>query len=667
MGFRANDPLYADQWYLHGSLNQTSSRLSSRSNQPTAHLNVLPVWARNLTGTGVVVAVVDDGIDGCHPDLAPNYAASLGFDFVDGDRLPTANSRNGDMHGTAVAGIIAGRGGNGIGISGVAPTATLAAIRLTAGYVGDREEAQALLHNNQIIDIYNNSWGPADGFGLIEAGPLFRQALHRGVTQGRGGLGSIYVWSAGNGGSQSDNANFDGYANSRYVITVGALTRTGKQAPYSEPGACLLVSAYGDDGRYSAIASTDLQQGAGYNTRAQGLYGRNYSNLSYTNDFGGTSAATPMVSGVVALMLQANPQLSWRDVQHILVRSAQKTDRTHSGWQRNGAGRWVNHSYGFGAIDATAAVNLAQRWHRVAPEITASSAARPVNRPVSHHRWVAQSKIHVQTNLQVERAEVVFNSTHANARNLKITLISPDGTHSELATPNRLPHFGRYTQWRFTSTRHWDELAPGIWTLRVENRSRVQGVWQNWQLNLFGTRSAVLTQGADRWRGSGRRDAIASFQGNDHLAGRGGRDRLMGGRGNDWLHGGAGNDWLCGNADSDYLIGSTGHDTLHGDRGNDRLLGGHGHDQLRGGAGTDWLWGGAGRDTFWLEAGNGIDRIQDFDPRRDRLQLGQGLQAHHLRLRSVGPHTLIYHHHQPLAWLTNTQTTLSQVRSALQS
>lgn len=631
MGFTANDPLFVDQWYLH------DARSRQRSHSASEHLNVVSAWTRNITGRGAVIGIVDDGVDYLHPDLFPNYRADLGIDLADRDNNPLVELSSGDVHGTCIAGIAAGVGGNGTGITGVAPAAKFTAIRLLSGLSSDRQEAQAILHQNQAIDIYNNSWGPPDGFGLVAAGAQLQAALRTGTQQGRGGLGSLYVWSAGNGAMEGDNLNYDGYANSRYVIAVGAITRSGAHARYSEPGAALLVSAFGDDEFSSGIAATDMRQTGGYNFNARGIYGANYRDLNYTNDFGGTSAAAAMVSGTLALMLDANPQLSWRDAQHILVNTARHTDPSHSQWQRNGAGRWVNPYFGFGAVDAGAAVSLAQNWSSVAPERTVRSRCIRVRRvvPDGNPKGLS-SQVEVNANLKIERVEVVFDSSHANGRDLTITLTSPDGTTSVLAEANRLPHFGRYQQWSFTSTHHWDEQAAGTWTLQVEDERRGQmGKLNYWQLRLYGTTTQKATQQADSLTGTAGRDAIAATQGNDRLTGLGGNDRLLGGEGHDRLH------------------GSSGKDSLWGNTGNDYLMGGGGNDWLQGGSGIDVLRGGSGNDTFVLERG-GSDRIQDFDANGDRLRLGADLSAQRLTWQQQGADVLISIGTQRLAQLENS-------------
>ncbi|MEM9589484.1 MAG: S8 family serine peptidase, partial [Planctomycetota bacterium] len=346
-----NDPLFADQWHLRNT--------GQSGGASGVDANIVDVWDQ-FTGSGVVIAIVDDGVEYSHPDLQANYVAADSYDFNDDDNdpAPDVNSEFPDDHGTAVAGVAAAVADNQNGVSGASPDAGFAALRLIAGPTTDAIDADALAHNFQSIDIYSNSWGPADDGTLTppgQAGPLALAAIEQGATQGRGGLGSIYVWAGGNGQVAQDNSNYDRFANSRHTIAVGAIDDLGFQSWYSEPGANLLVVAH-SSGDVSGITTTDLTGNDGY------AFG------DYTSDFGGTSSATPLVSGVIALMLEANPLLTARDVQHILVESAAVTDPDDSDWTINGAGHDINHRYGFGAIDAEAAVALAQQFVSVGPE-----------------------------------------------------------------------------------------------------------------------------------------------------------------------------------------------------------------------------------------------------------------------------------------------------------
>jgi kexin len=267
---------------------------------PREDIHAQSAWQNNHSSSNTVIGVVDDGLEIAHEDIIENNQATLNWDFLSNDSDPT-----GGTHGTAVAGLAAARGGNNIGISGVAPHAAIAGIRLI-GATTDTNETAALTLHKDAIDIYNNSWGPHDLGNLDGPAPLTQAALLDGVTYGRNGLGAIYVWAAGNGRVTNDNANYDGYANNPYTIAVSATNSHGKLTYYSEPGACILVNAPGGD-YTSWMATTDRTGLAGYNVG------------NYTFNFGGTSASVPVVSGVIALMLDANPNLSWRDIKQILA------------------------------------------------------------------------------------------------------------------------------------------------------------------------------------------------------------------------------------------------------------------------------------------------------------------------------------------------------------
>jgi len=514
-----DEPLYTsitpnEQWHL-------------RNDNGAVNLNLPPGWVSgSTTGAGVQIAIVDDGLQYVHPDLAPNYNPTGSCDYNgsaplldcnDADPAPTVSgscSTNADCHGTAVGGVAAAADNPAptfpddwdfCGV-GVAYGAQLAGIRLVSTTSTLAQEAAALVYQNNINDIYNNSWGPSDSGAILaplDTLGLIQTALSNSVNNGRGGLGSIYVWAAGNGRANGDNVNADGYANSRYVIAVGATNSSGRFAPYSEPGASMLVTAPSSGGT-QGIATTDLIGQNGYNTSG----GNNdYSfpavpvdqNYTCTRTFGGTSASTPMVSGVVALMLQANPNLTWRDVQHILVETAQQNDNADSDWQVNGAGRDINHNYGFGMVDATAAVNAAQTWTNVAPEISAesdsdpnTSGVQPTNVNVlipDNNANGLSSSITLATNIYVEHVEVVFNATHSYRGDLEVILTSPDGTQSRLMEERPLDGSSAgYSNWSFTSVRHWGEHAAGTWTLKVADREALdQGTFQNWRLIVYGT------------------------------------------------------------------------------------------------------------------------------------------------------------------------------------
>ena len=273
---------------------------------------------------------------------APNFDALHSHDFNDNDADPSPASA--DVHGTSCAGVAAARWNNGLGGSGSAPEAGLAGLRLIAGPISDADEADAYAFAKQDIAIKSNSWGPYDGgFEMAGPGVLGRAALEDAVTTGRGGLGTIFLWAAGNGNGSGDDSNYDGWANSVQALSVSAVTDKGEQSYYSEPGSNILVCAPSNGGS-QGVTTTDRAGSAGYNSGGGG----DYTDANYTRTFGGTSSATPLTAGVVALILQANPAWGWRDVQEILLSSARKNDEFDPDWIRNGAGPNFNVKYGAG-------------------------------------------------------------------------------------------------------------------------------------------------------------------------------------------------------------------------------------------------------------------------------------------------------------------------------
>ena len=477
------DPLFPMQWHLN-NVGQTGGVAGQ-------DLHVLPAWEAGYTGAGTVIGIVDDGLQYTHPDLAQNYLASASWDFNGGDADPAPGA--GNNHGTAASGVAAARDdGASCGV-GVAYRAQLAGLRLIAAPSTDAQEAQALTHANDAIHIYSNSWGPSDDGRRLEGpGTLARQALLEGVTNGRQGLGNIFVWAGGNGNLNQDNVNYDGWANSRYVIAVGAMDHRGLQSYYSEPGAPLLVTAP-SSGEFVGITTTDLLGSNGYNGG------------DCSSGFSGTSAAAPQVAGVAALMLQANAALGWRDVRHILLATAKKTDLASPGWRLNGAGRAVHHAYGYGRVDASAAVSAARgRVRNLAAEESLGSGAIVVNQAVPDNNATGVSSvIPVGPNLIVEGVEVVFSAAHPRRGDLQVVLTSPSGAESILAEAHQDSN-ANYSNWTFTSVRHWGEPSAGPWQIRVTDAAAGStGTFDNWQLVIHARNPAYADVAISNalWRG----------------------------------------------------------------------------------------------------------------------------------------------------------------------
>lgn len=461
------DPLFPNQWHLRSTAQNGA--------------NVFPAWNAGYTGEGVVVASVDDGVWHANPDIAPNYRADLSYDYFGNDPDPS-----GGGHGTAVAGVMAAAADGGQCGVGVAFDAGISGVRLNLSSATDAQEASAISHRNDGIHVYNNSWGPTDNGRLVEGpGVLTEAALLDNISSGRGGLGAITLWAAGNGGL-NDNVNADGYANHRTVIAVGATTNVGVRPWYGEPGAPILVSAPSDGG-------------------SQGITTTGYSTSTCTNAFGGTSSAAPLVAGVVALMLEANPSLTWRDVKHILVESAMQNDPSSPLWQTNAAGHLFHPYYGLGRVDAAAAVTLAAAWDNLPAELNATSPVTVVNTPLPDAtlfpcdddvpspcgpdipgEWVS-STVTISDPLQLEHVEITLNAAHLYRGDVEVELISPSGTISRLMYGRATDNGQNYVNWRMSSTNFWGEPANGIWTLRLRDVARtITGSFENWQLRVYG-------------------------------------------------------------------------------------------------------------------------------------------------------------------------------------
>lgn len=474
-----NDPLFANQWHLRNT--------GQAGGCPGEDVRISPVWNAGILGAGVRVAVVDDGLEIAHEDLAANVVAGQSFNYVTGMTDPT-----GGEHGTSVGGVAAARDSNGLGGAGAAPRAGLVGYNLLQS-LSSVNEADAMTRNAAAVFVSNNSWGATDGTGHYDASAAtWRTAINTGLSTGRNGLGTIYTWAAGNGGQGNvDNSNYDGQANYRGVLAICAVGDDGVRAFYSERGANLWVCTPSMGRANHAITTTDRTGALGYNF--PGAPPGDYANFNYTNTFNGTSSAAPLAAGVIALVLQAKPTLTWRDLRIILAQSARKNDPGNGEWTVNGGGFNINHNYGFGVIDANAAVNLASTWTNVGAEITFGPLTLNPNLPIPDNNTTGvSSTINVVASGigKIEFVEINFNTDHTYVGDLEITLTAPSGTVSRLnevhgCAGGACPFTG--STWRFGSARHLGEPANGNWTLAVKDLAAFDtGTFQSWQLTFYG-------------------------------------------------------------------------------------------------------------------------------------------------------------------------------------
>ena len=465
-----SDPLAGCQWHLHntGAL---------RPGGAAQDINVLEAWETTM-GAGVNVAVVDTGMNHGHPDLSPNVRTERNHDYHETNTLSDIHRPGASTHGTNVAGLIAARDDDQ-GMRGVAPRASIYGYNAILHAQGIQfYSALAMTRDLADTAVSNNSWGSGDTGQPFAAPGDWERAIETGITQGFGGKGISYVWAGGNGGLH-DNANLEGRASFYGVVAVCAITHGDVRTWYSERGANLWVCAPGGDGALG-IATTH----------------RGW----YTGSFTGTSASAPIVSGVVALMRATNPELSWRDVKLILAASARKNSPTDSGWEQ-GALQYgsttdhyrFNHTYGFGAVDAGAAVSLADGWENAPTwrSVTALSSdadlALPTNTSdvVETHATIEGGHVGF-----VEFVAVNIDIDHAAFRDLEFELVSPSGAVSKLTSrPTSIHYTFRPLRepFRFGSARHLGEDAAGQWTLRIKDyRTGDTGRLKSWRITVYG-------------------------------------------------------------------------------------------------------------------------------------------------------------------------------------
>lgn len=351
---RFNDRFFANQWNLE---NRDANGVPQG-----VDLNVRAAWPFSQ-GAGVLIAIADTGVQISHPEFAVPSANQPHYNFDNGN-TNGAQLGSFDNHGTAVAGYAVAQGNNGLGVSGVAPAASLASWKM----LGSTEEAIGNMFQfmSNVVGVQNHSWLDS-GTGLIPTSALAENGLSNALTFGRGGRGVLMTRAAGNEREGAQNANDQSYTADPRVITVAGVRRTGRVASYSTPGASVLVAAPVGDTGLDAPPTTD-RTGSSFGYNAGVFFLDDSADYAFnSNSPQGTSFAAPQIAGLCALLLGANPSLTIRDAQQILALSARHFDFADRDLTTNGAGLAVSHNAGFGVPDAGLAVRLAQGWSNRPP------------------------------------------------------------------------------------------------------------------------------------------------------------------------------------------------------------------------------------------------------------------------------------------------------------
>ncbi|CAH0156180.1 S8 family serine peptidase [Stenotrophomonas lactitubi] len=549
------DPLAGRQWHL---LNTGQAALGDTLPVAGNDLNVDGLFRNGIRGQGVTIAIVDDGLQIAHPDLAANVAAIAGKNFANQSNNPSPSNPDRDNHGTMVGGIAGAVGANNLGVRGVASAATLKGFNFLASNAQGNSNSNieySWWDGAEVADVgvFNNSWGSSPGNPSL---PLaYSQndisAYERAMSGTRGGRGGIYVKAAGN---NHDNGYWEDSLGNGYetcsndtknrntgcvpagrdprnnlfnVITVGAVRADGVRSSYSSTGSALWVSGFGGENgwqrqvvpgqlaiRYDpAILTTDVTgcaQGSNKNASLRNTLDGDQSAIdrtcNYTGKMNGTSAATPMVSGVAALVLETNPNLSYRDVKYILATTATRNDPNRAavtladgrvlvpGWTVNAAGRAYSNWYGFGVVNAGRAVQVAENFQSLGALV--DSGWRTTTRTVAiGNTSAAAARLTFQVAngaRSIESVQLGFRVNHRNTRQLQFVLISPSGTRSVVQPAFTGIGSGtggvqrNFTNWDLLSSNAFlDENATGTWTLEVTDVGQAANAASRGNLEFF--------------------------------------------------------------------------------------------------------------------------------------------------------------------------------------
>ena len=360
--YTPNDPYFPNQWHLN---NEDGAVYGYSGND---HAHVLEAWNillsfRNHKGEGVKLAIIDDGFDLEHEDLAGRFLQ--GKDFNDGDDVPSPGTS--DAHGTCCAGVAGANTGNGIGVAGACPDCDIIPIRMNMTVMGSLDQGAIDTFTwaaDQGAMIMSNSWGPADNGGAVDMGQTLKDLVTNLTTTGRDGKGIIILFAAGNG---NESIETDGFASNPDVFGIGASNAAGKRCSYSDFGTSLDFMAPSNDvdssggdgwagGSYiDGIWSTDNTSG-GY---VPGQLAGDETG-KYVSEFGGTSSACPLAAGITGLVLSANPDLTKDEVYEIYKATSDKislgaVNVGENDYDTNG----FSTHYGYGRINACEAVKKA--------------------------------------------------------------------------------------------------------------------------------------------------------------------------------------------------------------------------------------------------------------------------------------------------------------------
>jgi len=492
------DPFFKYQWYIHSVKSEAICTTTDIKTVKGNDLNILPLYHRTLGNShgATLVQVVDGGVDAKHEDLNVNLKYSTNSVNNTNDPSPVAPITTNPVqvfyrgHGTAVAGIIGAKGFNGKGVRGVAPLVQLAGSNwLEDESIEKLESVWYMGEGGNEIAISNNSWGAQ----YIDD-KSYEYLMEAASEDLRDGKGRIFVFASGNDREQYGNANLSYLINNPYAIAVSALNQKDHYASYSTPGSNVITSAYGGEHYYEApTIMTTFSSGLSMN--ADDLYGRKGpltldedEEKNYTFAMNGTSAAAPMVSGALALVLDVCPSLTWRDVRWLIAHTSTKVDVNNSEWIQNGATLWHNNNYGFGKINAVGIVNKCTTtgYKNLSKQIKIETV-RNLERVIPDTNESIEESVSIDNDLAIEWVGLTVGVDHPYAGDLNIELISPSGTVSHIIEPNFLKSNAYKDGFRFSTVSHMGESSKGNWIVRFRDAlAKDEGKITSIKLEIWG-------------------------------------------------------------------------------------------------------------------------------------------------------------------------------------
>lgn len=494
------DPFFIYQWYIK-SLGTDIVNTASVSTIKGNDLDILPLYHRFIGGNEynkTIIQVVDIGVESGHEDLDVNLNLSLNAINHTNDPTPTSQVTSSyespiDVgHGTAVAGIIAARTNNDLGVRGIVPRAQIAGSNwLEDQTIPELQKVWYTQIDDDRIAVSNNSWGT-----YFFDDVAYELVLKEAVEKLRGGKGRVFVFAAGNDRENFGNANLSYLSNNPYVMAVAALNHLDKYASYSNPGSNILVSAYGGEHYYTGpTIMTTLLMGKSYyaDEIPSGSKGSvtvdEDSGRNYTYAMNGTSSAAPIVSGVIALTLEACPDLSYRDIRWLIANTAIKIDENNTNWIRNSAGLWHSIDYGFGKINPLGMVEKCQSrdFVHLPPLQIVQNRLDTQNTFLPDTNTTISKSIAINENITVEWVGVTITTDHSYAGDLEIALISPLGTKTLLMLPNDERYAAYKYGFRFSSVSFLGEHSQGKWYVEITDRlPQNSGYLQSIGLEIYG-------------------------------------------------------------------------------------------------------------------------------------------------------------------------------------